>query len=73
MKSIAGLDDKIDNASQTLGGPSKEAAGHATGDESLKALGPRRPGQQLTSSRGAKRSRHLQGVRLCPAPKLAAG
>ena len=34
-----GLDDKIDNAAEKLGGKSKEAAGHATGDDSLKAEG----------------------------------
>jgi uncharacterized protein YjbJ (UPF0337 family) len=34
-----GLDDKISNPAQKLGGQGKEAAGHATGDESLKAEG----------------------------------
>jgi uncharacterized protein YjbJ (UPF0337 family) len=34
-----GLDDKIDNAAEKLGGKGKEAAGEATGDESLKAEG----------------------------------
>ena len=34
-----GLDDKIDNAAEKLGGKGKEAAGHASGDESLKAEG----------------------------------
>ncbi|WP_104169043.1 CsbD family protein [Arthrobacter sp. SX1312] len=34
-----GLDDKIGNAAQKLGGQGKEAAGNATGDESLKAEG----------------------------------
>jgi uncharacterized protein YjbJ (UPF0337 family) len=34
-----GLDDKISNAAQKLGGQGKEAAGNATGDESLKAEG----------------------------------
>ncbi|WP_434995145.1 CsbD family protein [Arthrobacter sp. Ld5] len=34
-----GLDDKISNAAQKLGGQGKEATGHATGDESLKAEG----------------------------------
>lgn len=34
-----GLDDKIDNAAEKLGGKGKEAAGTATGDESLRAEG----------------------------------
>ncbi|WP_139007093.1 CsbD family protein [Arthrobacter crystallopoietes] len=34
-----GLDDKIGNAAQKLGGKGKEAGGEATGDESLKAEG----------------------------------
>ena len=34
-----GLDDKIENAAEKLGGKSKEAAGEATGDESLRAEG----------------------------------
>ncbi|WP_196820814.1 CsbD family protein [Arthrobacter sp. CAN_A6] len=34
-----GLDDKIANAAQKLGGQGKEAAGDATGDENLKAEG----------------------------------
>lgn len=34
-----GLDDKIDNAAEKLGGKGKEAAGEATGDESLRAEG----------------------------------
>ncbi|MDN4645677.1 CsbD family protein [Arthrobacter sp. PsM3] len=34
-----GLDDKIGNAAEKLGGKGKEAAGEATGDESLKAEG----------------------------------
>jgi uncharacterized protein YjbJ (UPF0337 family) len=34
-----GLDDKIDNAAEKLGGKGKEAAGEASGDESLKAEG----------------------------------
>ncbi|WP_247829283.1 CsbD family protein [Arthrobacter antioxidans] len=34
-----GLDDKIGNAAQKLGGQGKEATGHATGDENLKAEG----------------------------------
>ncbi|TQJ59378.1 CsbD-like protein [Arthrobacter sp. SLBN-83] len=34
-----GLDDKIGNAAEKLGGKGKEAAGSATGDESLKAEG----------------------------------
>ncbi|MDN4609501.1 CsbD family protein [Arthrobacter burdickii] len=34
-----GLDDKISNAAQKLGGQGKEAAGHVTGDENLKAEG----------------------------------
>ncbi|WP_309108870.1 CsbD family protein [Arthrobacter sp.] len=34
-----GLDDKIENTSEKLGGKGKEAAGEATGDESLKAEG----------------------------------
>jgi uncharacterized protein YjbJ (UPF0337 family) len=34
-----GLDDKIDNAAEKLGGKGKEAAGNASGDESLKAEG----------------------------------
>lgn len=34
-----GLDDKISNAAQKLSGQGKEAAGNATGDESLKAEG----------------------------------
>ncbi|MHA7209974.1 CsbD family protein [Arthrobacter sp. MDT1-65] len=34
-----GLDDKIGNAAQKLGGQGKEAAGHVTGDENLKAEG----------------------------------
>jgi uncharacterized protein YjbJ (UPF0337 family) len=34
-----GLDDKIENAAEKLGGKGKEAAGDATGDDSLKAEG----------------------------------
>ena len=34
-----GLDDKIGNTAEKLGGQGKEAAGRATGDESLKAEG----------------------------------
>jgi uncharacterized protein YjbJ (UPF0337 family) len=34
-----GLDAKIGNAAEKLGGKGKEAAGNATGDESLKAEG----------------------------------
>ncbi len=34
-----GLDDKLSNAADKLGGKGKEAAGHATGDENLKAEG----------------------------------
>jgi len=34
-----GLDDKIDNAAEKLGGKGKETAGEATGDESLRAEG----------------------------------
>ena len=34
-----GLDDKIGNAAQKLGGQGKEAAGNVTGDETLKAEG----------------------------------
>ncbi|MBT2551280.1 CsbD family protein [Arthrobacter sp. ISL-65] len=34
-----GLDDKIENAAEKMGGKGKEAAGEATGDESLKAEG----------------------------------
>lgn len=34
-----GLDDKIGNAAEKLGGKGKEAAGDASGDESLKAEG----------------------------------
>ena len=34
-----GLDDKIDNTAEKLGGKGKEAAGEASGDESLKAEG----------------------------------
>ncbi|MHA7288728.1 CsbD family protein [Arthrobacter sp. MDT3-24] len=34
-----GLDDKIGNAAEKLGGKGKEAAGEATGDENLKAEG----------------------------------
>ncbi len=34
-----GLDDKIGNAAEKLGGKGKEAAGEATGDHSLQAEG----------------------------------
>ncbi|TLM72928.1 CsbD family protein [Pseudarthrobacter sp. NamB4] len=34
-----GLDDKIGNAAEKLGGKGKEATGEATGDESLAAEG----------------------------------
>lgn len=34
-----GLDDKIENAAERLGGQSKEAAGKATDNESLEAEG----------------------------------
>ncbi len=34
-----GLDDKIGNAAEKLGGKGKEAAGEATGDESLRTEG----------------------------------
>ena len=34
-----GLDDKIGNAAEKLGGQGKEAAGNASGDDNLKAEG----------------------------------
>jgi uncharacterized protein YjbJ (UPF0337 family) len=34
-----GLDDKIGNAAEKLGGKGKEAAGEASGDQSLEAEG----------------------------------
>jgi uncharacterized protein YjbJ (UPF0337 family) len=34
-----GLDDKIDNKMEDLGGKAKEGVGSATGDEELKAQG----------------------------------
>jgi uncharacterized protein YjbJ (UPF0337 family) len=34
-----GLDDKIENAAEKLGGKGKEATGKATGDESLESEG----------------------------------
>ncbi|MDQ0692736.1 CsbD family protein [Arthrobacter sp. W4I7] len=34
-----GLDDKIDNAAEKMGGKAKETAGAAKGDESLRAEG----------------------------------
>jgi uncharacterized protein YjbJ (UPF0337 family) len=34
-----GLDDKVQNAAEKLGGKGKEATGEATGDESLKDEG----------------------------------
>lgn len=34
-----GLDDKIENAAEKLGGKGKEAAGKASGDESLETEG----------------------------------
>lgn len=34
-----GLDDKIDNAAEKMGGKAKEATGKATNDESLRAEG----------------------------------
>ena len=34
-----GLDDKIGNAAEKLGGTGKEAAGEATGDDRLRAEG----------------------------------
>ena len=34
-----GLDDKIDNKSEELGGKAKEGVGNATGDEELQAQG----------------------------------
>jgi uncharacterized protein YjbJ (UPF0337 family) len=34
-----GLDDKIGNAAEKMGGKGKEAAGEATGDENLRAEG----------------------------------
>ena len=34
-----GLDDKIENTAEKLGGKGKEASGEATGDERLKAEG----------------------------------
>lgn len=36
-----GLDDKIENSAEKMGGKAKEAAGHATDDESLRAEGQR--------------------------------
>jgi uncharacterized protein YjbJ (UPF0337 family) len=36
---IMGLGDKIENAAEKAGGKGKEAAGAATGDESLRAEG----------------------------------
>ena len=51
-----GLDDKIDNAAEKLGGKAKEGAGKARDDEGLEAKArPTRP--KPTSSRLAKRSR----------------
>jgi uncharacterized protein YjbJ (UPF0337 family) len=38
-RNTMGLDDKIGNAAEKLGGKGKEAAGEATGDESLRAEG----------------------------------
>ena len=38
-ENIMGLDDKIGNTADKLGGKGKEAAGDATGDDSLKAEG----------------------------------
>ena len=38
-RNTMGLDDKIGNAAEKLGGKGKEATGEATGDESLKAEG----------------------------------
>lgn len=34
-----GLDDKIDNAAEKLGGKAKEGAGRASGDEALETEG----------------------------------
>ena len=34
-----GIDDKLDNQSERLGGKAKEAAGSATGDEELRTEG----------------------------------
>ena len=36
---VMGLDDKIENAGEKLGGNAKEAAGKATGNERLEAEG----------------------------------
>ncbi len=41
-----GLDDKISNAAEDLGGKAKEAAGKATGDRSMEAEGK---GDQVAS------------------------
>lgn len=38
-RNTMGLDDKIGNAAEKLGGKGKEATGEATGDDSLKAEG----------------------------------
>lgn len=38
-ENIMGLDDKISNKSEDLGGKAKEAAGTATGDENLRQEG----------------------------------
>ena len=38
-RNAMGLDDKIDNAAEKVGGKAKVAAGEATDDESLKAEG----------------------------------
>jgi uncharacterized protein YjbJ (UPF0337 family) len=45
-RNTMGLDDKIKNTADKLGGKGKEAAGDATGDDRLKAEGK---GDQATS------------------------
>ena len=47
--SSMGLDDKIENAAEKLGGKGKEAAGAASGDESLRVLSVR--GRSCSTSR----------------------
>lgn len=45
-----GVGDKIENAAEKAGGKGKEAAGAATGDESLRTEGPERPGQRRSEA-----------------------
>ena len=55
-----GLGDKIENAAEKAGGKAKEAAGNATGDESLKAEGQADQGDRGREGRRRHDPDHLR-------------